>query len=183
MSALILLAEGFEELEAVAAIDIMHRGCIEVVRASISDTSAVRAAHGTTIEADCLFADIIDSLDGFDAIVLPGGSLGMRNLLADARVAKALREFLAADKIVAAICASPIVLGAAGILNGRRFTCYPGCETEISDGSYCDDAPIVRDGNVITSRGPGTAIQFGLALVESLTGSNAAKKVAAGMLL
>ena len=180
---LIVLAEGFEELEAVATIDVMHRGGLEVVRASLGEERTVQAAHGTRIECDCAFPKLRGLPDEFSAIVLPGGSLGMRNLLADESIAKALHDFDYAGKIVAAICAAPIVLGAAGLLEGRKFTCYPGCETEIASGKYDNMSAVVKDGNLITSRGPGTAIAFGLAIVEALVDAAAAHSVAHGMLI
>lgn len=181
--ALILLAEGFEELEAIAAIDVMDRGGITVTRASLTNGGPVRAAHGTIVSTDCSLDAAAAVWNIFDAIVLPGGSRGMENLRADERVIALLGKFADAGKTVAAICAAPLVLAKAGLLRDRHFTCYPGCEAEIADGDYGDDEPVVRDGSLITSRGPGTAVAFGLALVEALSGADAARRVAAGMLV
>lgn len=180
--ALVLLADGFEELEAIAAIDTMDRGGIAVTRAGLSGENGVIAAHGTRITPDCPIDEAIARQAEFDAVVLPGGSLGTRNLLGDGRVAKLLRAFANDGRLVAAICAAPTVLGAAGLLSGRRYTCYPGCEAGIDDGEYTDSLPVVEDGNVLTSRGPGTAVDFGLAIVARLSGEETAHRVAEGML-
>ena len=178
---LLLLAEGFEEAEAIVPADILRRGEVAVVTASISGDRAVKGAHGVVVVADALLSEVAAPA-GFDAVVVPGGNLGHRNLLADRRVAEILAAADAAGRIVAAICAGPRVLAAAGVVRGRRFTCYPSCEAGI-DGDYDDGAPVVEDGNLVTSRGPGTAPAFGLALLGRLAGPAVAATVAAGMLL
>lgn len=180
--ALVLLADGFEELEAIAVADVMDRGGVEVTRASLGGADMLVAAHGTRVAADCNLDGAISRQGEFDAIVLPGGSQGTRNLMEDSRVGGLLRDFAGSGRLVAAICAAPMALGAVGLLSGRRFTCYPGCETAIKGGEYTDALPVVADGNILTSRGPGTAIDFGLAIVERLVSREAAQRVAQGML-
>ena len=179
--ALVLLAEGFEEIEAVSAIDVMRRGGIDVVVAALSGDLFVPGSRGMTLAADVALDDVPDAAS-FDAVVLPGGALGMRNLRADDRVADLLREMNAAGKCVAAICAAPIVLGAAGVISDKRYTCYPSCEGDVGAPNYTDGTAVVEDGNLLTSRGPGTAMAFGVALVRKLAGAETARRVADGLL-
>ncbi len=179
MRVLIPLADGVEELEAVTVIDVLRRGGIDVTSAALGDALPVKGSRGVTLLADT----VLDSLDleSFDAIVLPGGGKGTENLLADSRVTEAVQTFDQAGKYVAAICAAPTVLAAAGILKeGRKATCYPSCAEEL--GSAYDNAPVIADGNVITSQGPGTAMLFALVLVQHLAGEEAARRVADGLL-
>ncbi len=178
-SVLIPLAEGFEELEAVALIDVMRRGGIEVSVVYIGDSSYVSGAHGITIKADSAIDTI--NTDEFDMIVLPGGWGGTRALAEDVRVIGLLQEFKA-NKIVGAMCAAPYALKQAGVL-GNDYTCYPGVEGEINHPGYRADSKVVTDGNVMTSQGPGTAACFGLAIVERLVGAKKSQTVKEGMLL
>ena len=164
--ALVPLAEGFEELEAVTVIDILRRAGIEVVVASLAG-SPVTGSHGIRIAADTPLAAVVEQ--DFDMIVLPGGMPGAGHLRNDARIAEFVRRLHARGQPVAAICAAPMVLAAAGILDGRRATSFPGFLDEAARTAVVGDAVVV-DGNVITSRGPGTALDFALALVEQLEG-------------
>ena len=178
MRVLIPLADGMEELEAVTIIDVLRRGGVEVVSAALGTELAVHGSRGVTVLADALW----DSLDtsSFDAITLPGGGKGTERLAADRRVIETVREFDKAEKFVTAICAAPTVLAQAGILRDRRATCYPAC-AEMLGESY-DDAPVIADGHLITSQGPGTAMLFALVLVRHFASGDTARAVAAGLL-
>lgn len=177
MNALVLLAEGFEEIEATAIVDVLRRSGVTVTTAALG-TSPVRGSHGISLVAD-------RSLEGvdaatFDAVVLPGGMPGAKHLKEDPRVLALVAKAAHAGKVVAAVCAGPIALAAAGVLAGRRATAFPGYELE---GARFSEERVVVDDNVITSRGPGTAIEFSLALVERLVGSAAAERLRREMLV
>jgi len=182
-SVLIPLAEGFEEVEAVALIDVMRRGGIEVRVAYIEDElhhgRVVTGANGIGVQADTSLKNIIS--DDFDMMVLPGGWGGTYALAENARVLELVKEFKA-DKVIGAMCAAPFVLKKAGVLGGN-YTCYPGAKEEINHPGYRDDLKVVEDGNVLTSRGPGTAVCFGLAIVKKLVGVESMQAVKDGMLL
>jgi len=173
------LAEGFEELEAVALIDVMRRGGINVRIAYIGDSPLVLGANGITLQADNAIGSI--NADEFDMMVLPGGWDGTYGLAEDAKVISLLQEFKA-NKIVGAMCAAPYVLKKAGVL-GHDYTCYPGAKEEIDHPGYREDSKVVVDDNVMTSQGPGTAVCFGLAILERLVGVETMQKVKEGMLL
>ncbi len=181
-SVVLPLAKGFEELEAVALIDVMRRGGIDVRVAYLEDElqgNLVLGANGITIQADTSLKNIIS--DDFDMIVLPGGWDGTYALAENSRILELLKEFKS-TKIVGAMCAAPFVLKKAGVL-GNEYTCYPGAKDEIDHPGYREDIKVVTDGNIITSRGPGTAVCFGLAIVERLVGKETMQAVKDGMLL
>ena len=178
MRVLVPLADGVEELEAVTVIDVLRRGGIEVVSAALGRERAVAGSRGVTLLADAVWDEL--EIDTFDAITLPGGGQGTENLAADDRVVAAVRSFAEADKFVTAICAAPTVLAQAGVLKGRRATCYPACAAAL--GKAYDNAPVIADGRIITSQGPGTAMLFALVLVQHLAGEETARKVAGGLL-
>lgn len=181
-SVFIPLAKGFEEVEAVGLIDVMRRGGIDVRIAYLEDelqSDLVLGANGITIQADTSLNNIIS--DDFDMMVLPGGWDGTYALAENARIIELLQEFKK-TKIVGAMCAAPFVLKKAGVL-GNDYTCYPGAKEEIDHPGYREDMKVVTDGNVITSRGPGTAVCFGLAIVERLVGKETMQVVKDGMLL
>ncbi|RRS31208.1 MAG: thiamine biosynthesis protein ThiJ [Epsilonproteobacteria bacterium (ex Lamellibrachia satsuma)] len=181
-SVLLPLAEGFEEVEAVALTDVMRRGGIEVRLAYLEDElhgRLVTGANGITVQADMSIKNII--ADDFDMMVLPGGLDGTYALAENARVLGLLQEFKE-KKAVGAMCAAPYVLEKAGVL-GDSYTCYPGFKDEIKHSGYRDDLKVVEDGNVITSQGPGTAVCFGLAIVKRLVGEESMQAVKDGMLL
>ena len=161
MNAVVLLAPGFEELETVAIVDVLRRASISVRLAGIA-ASPVEGGHGIKIVTDAS----IDDVKTYDALILPGGNPGYLNLERDQRVLKLIREAYAAGKYVAAICAAPHVLGVAGIMEGVTATCYPGIEIP---GARRVERRVVHDGKIITSQGPGTAIDFAIDLVELLT--------------
>ncbi len=173
----VFLVNGFEEIEAIAAVDVLRRAGVEVTTASLGGR-AVLGAHDIQVVADRLLDDI-DS-DTYDALVLPGGTSGSAALRDDPRVQRAVASANQAGKLVAAICAAPIALEAAGVLKGRRATSYPGCELPSAD--YQEES-VVEDGNIITSRGPGTAIEFALTLVARLVGAETAARLRQSMVV
>ena len=157
MQILFLMADGFEETEFVTPFDYWQRGGLNVTLASISDSLSVTGKLGLRIQADILLKDA--DLAQFDAIYLPGGGLGVKNLAASAAVEAAIKQFDAQGKWLFAICAAPLVLSKAGLLKDRKCTCFPGCEGDLVCKQYLTDRVVV-DGNVITSRGAGTAEEF-----------------------
>jgi 4-methyl-5(b-hydroxyethyl)-thiazole monophosphate biosynthesis len=175
--ALVLLATGFEEIEAVSIIDILRRANIDVTSASLGEKNVV-GAHGITVLADKKL-EAIGSTQ-YDVVVLPGGQPGSNNLRDDARVLKLLREQHAAGRFVAAICAAPIALEAAGLLKGKAATSYPGYD--LPSAKYSTERVVV-DGHVVTSRAPSTAIEFSLAIVEWLENPSVANKLREAMLV
>jgi 4-methyl-5(b-hydroxyethyl)-thiazole monophosphate biosynthesis len=180
---LIPLAKGFEELEAVALIDVMRRGGIEVVIAFLDEKYAhgrvVKGANGIGIQAD-ISLEKVDA-DSFDMMVLPGGWDGTYALADDTRILSLLQHFKE-KKAVGAMCAAPYVLQKAGVL-GDAYTCYPQAKEEIAHEGYQADAKVVIDGNVLTSAGPGTAVCFGLEIVAYLVDEKTKEALKEGMLL
>jgi 4-methyl-5(b-hydroxyethyl)-thiazole monophosphate biosynthesis len=174
-----LLADGFEEIEALATLDILRRAEINVVLAGLR-TGQVVSAHQVNIIPD----DSIDALkaEDFDMVILPGGQPGTSNLIADIRVGRLLKEFDSAGKSIAAICAATTVLAEAGLIREKRVTCYPSCRDALGGALY-EDRAVVIDGNFITSQGPGTAVEFGLAIVTRLSGRHTAEAIAKKMLV
>lgn len=176
---LVPLAKGFEEIEAISIIDVLRRAGAEVVVASVSGDDCVCSTHNVRVLADCALGSVDSST--FDMIALPGGNEGAMTLAKDALAQSLIKDFHAKGKFVAAICAAPIALHAAGILQNVPYTCYPGCHTQIG-GLYTEDKNVVVSDKIITSRGPATALAFALTLVEALFGTPKAKELAAGML-
>jgi len=165
---LLPLANGSEELEAVTIIDLLRRAEIEVTVAGLDDRT-VTCSRGTMLVADTTLAEARSH--DYDMVVLPGGAGGARNLDADPRIHELLRETAEAGRYTAAICAAPSVLAHAGLLEGRRATSFPGfLDPDETPGLTCLDDPVVADGTVVTSRGPGTAMDFALDLIERLAG-------------
>jgi 4-methyl-5(b-hydroxyethyl)-thiazole monophosphate biosynthesis len=181
MKAFVFLAEGFEEVEAVTPIDYLRRAGVDVTTVSITKNRTVCGSHRIPVEADAVIAKI--KPDEAGCIVLPGGMPGTTYLAASPELDAIIRKFDAEQKIIAAICAAPaLVLGSKGILDGRRFTCYPGMEANVTCGpNGCPEwhsDPVVEDGHLLTSRGAGTAGLFALKLIEKLLGKDTAKKIA-----
>ena len=177
-TALVPLADGFEDIEAVAVIDVLRRGGVEVVTASLSPDRSVVSAHGIRMETDASLPDVIN--DRWDAIVLPGGGEGTANLLAcEALIVRLRRQKFEDGGYLCAICAAPTVLAAADVLENEDVTCYPSCAEEM--GRPIADAPAVADGQIITGRGPGAAIIFSLAVLMHVVGEETAHEVARGM--
>lgn len=172
---LVPLAEGCEELEAVTVIDLLRRAGIEVVTAGLRE-GLVHCSRGTMLMPDKVLDDVLG--DDFDMIVLPGGLPGADHLDKDPRIHLLLQQMADKGRYTAAICAAPKVLGSAGLLDGRTATGYPGVlgalaltQTQISEQA------VVKDGSVITSRGPGTAMDFALELIEALAGADKRREV------
>lgn len=177
---LLLLAEGFEEVEALTIVDYLRRMDIVVDTVSIGGKN-VQGAHGINIEADKKI-EAIDDIKNYDGLVIPGGIPGATNLRDDDRVIKLVKEFNQEQKIIAAICAGPIVLERAGILKGKKVTSYPGFEDELKESVYKEEL-VVQDGNIITARGPAVAIYFAIKLVENLVGEEKASELRRDILL
>ena len=177
MKVLIPLAEGFEETEAITVIDILRRAGIDTVTAALSK-NPVTGSHQIPVIADKL----LDEREEFNAIALPGGMPGTNNLKDGPRIIKIIKKINAAGGLTAALCAAPIVLSKAEVLSGKKYTCYPGFESHITEGIFVDKNVVV-DGNIITGKGAGHAVQFGLAIVAFLKGDDAAKTVSAGLTL
>lgn len=178
--ALVILANGCEEIEAVTPIDVLRRAGVEVTVAGLS-SKTITGAQGIKLEADILLNDYKTTPD---IVILPGGAQGARNLSQSKEVLEIVKYLHNQKRLVAAICASPAVaLSPSGILSGRKVTCYPGFEKEFpKDVSFVEDR-VVMDGNVITSRGPGSALEFALKIVEELVSKEKANTLREGMLV
>lgn len=180
---LVILADGFEEVEALAPIDVLRRSGASVTVSALqykSGTSCVRGAHDVLVGCDALLADVCT--DRFDAIVLPGGMPGAKNLHESQTVTKVILDTFKRGDLVCAICASPaFVLAPTGVLDGKRATCYPGCEA-VAPNAVFGKERTVRDGNVITGAGPGTALEFGLLISEALFGKDVSDKIHSDMI-
>ena len=177
---LVLLAPGAEEMETVIVVDVLRRASLDVVMAGVQGTGAVTCSRQVKLLPDVS----LDAVNGpFDAIVLPGGAQGAEVLAANPKVQDLLRQQEAAGRWIAAICAAPIALVSAGVGKGQALTSHPSVKARVeSHGRYSEDR-VVRSGKQITSRGPGTAFEFALAIIEELLGKDAAQKVALPMLL
>lgn len=180
--ACVLLAEGFEEVEAITPVDFLRRAGIEVSLLGLGGLE-VKGAHGVRVLAEAQLEKLAPEAL-FDAVVIPGGMPGATNLAKSEAVKALILRHFEKGKTVAAICASPAVVlhGACGILKGKRFTGYPGSEEMVTGARYAAEKVVV-DGNLITSRGPGTAGDFALAIIEALAGKAKADQIAAGTLL
>lgn len=167
------LADGFELVECMAVVDILRRGKVDVRTVSIGKSYEVTCSHGVRVIADELFDDIAP--EKATMLFLPGGKKGTEALAGFRPLISALKK--AADnqnRKVAAICAAPTVLGQNGLLAGKKATCYPGMEDRLIEAEYVDDAGVVTDGNIITGRGMGVSVDFGLELLKALRGEQAA---------
>ncbi len=177
---LVPLAKGFEEIEAVSIIDVLRRADIEVIVASLDANKAVEGANNITIVSNISIVEVDSS--SLDMIVLPGGIEGTYKLAEDENVQRILKEMDSANKNIGAICAAPFALNKAGVLK-QNYTCYPSFEENIRlDGYNGDKAMVVEDGNVMTSRGPATAICFALQIVKKLKGEEMYEALKAGLL-
>ena len=176
---LVPLAQGCEELEAVTVVDLLRRAGIEVVTAGL-DEQPVHASRGMVLVPDMTLDAALQK--DYDMVVLPGGLPGADHLKNDARIIRLLVQMQEADKYTAAICAAPRVLAAAGLLEGKRVTSYPGSlDKDSVPGLEYVEQPVVADGKVITSRGPGTAMDFALELIATLSGKQVRDEVEAGL--
>ncbi len=173
--ALIVLAQGFEEIEAITPMNLLKRAGINVTTAGVGGTTIKGGRAQITVLAD---KNINEINEDFDAIILPGGMPGAANLAASKRVNEIIKEAEKKNKIIAAICASPvIVLTPLGILKNKTATCFPGMEKDFDATTQFKETPTVVDGNIITSRGAGTAFHFSIKIIETLLGANIAQKV------
>jgi 4-methyl-5(b-hydroxyethyl)-thiazole monophosphate biosynthesis len=175
----VIFADGFEEVEAIAIVDVLRRAEIEVVIAGlhegpVSSARKVRVMPDTTIDTV--------KADDFDMVVLPGGQPGSDNLNTDKRVKELIHAFCKKGKLTGAICAAPYVLANAGVLEGKHATSYPTYRDRLGSVVY-EEKTVVEDGNILTSRGPGTALCFGLAIVARLSGKEKAREIKEAMLL
>jgi 4-methyl-5(b-hydroxyethyl)-thiazole monophosphate biosynthesis len=190
--AVVLLAPGFEEVEAVTPVDYLRRAGIEVISAAVGaggESREVSGSHGISLRADAVLEELAAEAGGFpalcrtlDAVLLPGGMPGASNLAASGAAAALLKAMAREGKTVAAICASPaLVLAPLGLLRGKRFTCYPGMERGL-EGTWSEEAAVI-DGSLITSRGAGTAGAFAIAVITQLLGEETGRKTARSVLL
>jgi len=174
--ALIILAKGFEEIEAIAVIDILRRAGINLIIAGLG-SKIISSTRNLNIITDKTM-DQINAKD-YDAVILPGGMIGSKNLSHSKKVTDLIKKMHSKNKIVAAICAAPaVVLAPIGILDNKNATCYPGMQNEFNENTAFIDKKVVIDGNLITSQDVGTAMEFALAIVEKIRGKGAAKKIA-----
>jgi len=175
----VILADGFEEVEAMAIVDVLRRADIDTVTAGLHEGPVVSARKVKVIPDT-----VIDKVrsDDFDMIVLPGGQPGSDNLNADNRVKELLKSFSQKGKLTGAICAAPFVLANAGVLQGKHATSFPSYKDRLGNVIY-EEKTVVEDGNVLTSRGPGTALSFGLAIVARLLNKEKAQKIREAMLV
>jgi 4-methyl-5(b-hydroxyethyl)-thiazole monophosphate biosynthesis len=183
--AIVLLADGFEEVEAITPVDYLRRAGVEVTTAAIGGSLTVTGSHGVPVNADALLGDLAKQGKAafWDAVVIPGGMPGAANLAASKEAGALIKEMAVTGKWVCAICASPaVVLSPLGLLTGKKFTCYPGMEEKVQDGQWSEDQVVV-DGKIITSRGAGTAGVFAVAVISGLLGAEEGKKAARSVLL
>ena len=174
----VFFADGFEEIEALTVVDICRRAGIAVEMVSVKEEKEVTGSHGICVKTDVLFDEV--DFESLDMLVLPGGMPGTRNLEKHQGLMAQLDSFYAAGRYVAAICAAPTVMGHRGILKGRKACCYPGMEEELT-GAEVVFEPVAISDHVITSRGMGCAIPFGLAITSILCGKEKAEELANGI--
>lgn len=176
---LIPLADGFEEIETMTVIDVLRRAGLEVISAGIQK-GPLKGSRGVNLVPDTTLEAALK--DSYDAVVLVGGQPGVNNLRADKRVLAMVQKAVEENKLVGAICAAPLILRDAGLIEGRRLTSYPGIRDELSGCDYREDR-LVQDGRLLTSRGPGTAMEFALALVEQLVSKEKTDELKQAMLV
>lgn len=174
----VFFAEGFEEIEALTVVDICRRAGVEVDMVSVADKEFETSSHKVTVKMDKNLSGY--DFENVDMLVLPGGIPGTPNLEACTPLMKKIEEFYENGKYIAAICAAPSIFGHKGLLKGRNACCYPSYESHL-EGAEVSRNPVELDGNVLTSRGMGTAIDFGLAIVEIFCGKEKADEIAKGI--
>lgn len=171
----ILLASGFEEVEALTAVDLLRRAGLGCDMLSAEDCATVTGSHGIGVLADRNFSET--DFSEYDAVILPGGLPGTDHLQQDPRVISLLQTFSGQGKLIAAICAAPRLLSKAGLLNGKNVVCYPAMEELLTEAQVFQES-VMTDGQIITSRGVGTAIDFSLAIIAHLLGAEKAEQIA-----
>jgi len=185
--AIVLLAEGFEDVEAVTPVDYLRRAGIAVTIAAIGDTLSVKGSRGITVIADATLGELIaeQKTDSslWDAVIIPGGMPGAANIIGSPEAAALIADMASAGKFACAICAAPaIVLAPLGLLDGKRFCCYPGMEDKVPAGKRTEDR-VTIDGTIVTSRSAGTAGEFAIAIINQLLGESEGNKIAQAVLL
>lgn len=176
--ALIFLTTGFEEIEALATVDILRRGEVDVKTVSLTDNKTVEGSHAIPVVTDLLFSEA--DFTAIDMLILPGGTIKIND---HDGLKVQIRAFAEAGKDIAAICAAPMVLGGLGLLKGKSATCYPGFEKYLDGATLQTQDAVVVDGKIITGRGPGLSFDFALQLLEVLAGKEKRNEVAKGLLL
>lgn len=176
----VFLADGFEEVEAFTPIDVLRRAGLQVITVSVMETQMVEGAHGVSVMADVLFDNI--ERDAADMLLLPGGMPGATNLDAHKGLGELILSYAAAGKTLAAICAAPLVYGKRGLLEGKKATCYPGFEGYLNGAEYTATL-VEQDGNFITGKGPGAAMDFAFTIVEKFCGADKVKELKQGMMI
>ena len=179
-SIFVFLADGFEEIEALTPVDVLRRAGLSVQTVSVMGGQVVTGAHGVPVLADTMFADI--HFEDAEMILLPGGLPGATNLDAHEGLSQLILDFAKEEKPLAAICAAPLVFGNRGLLQGKKATCYPGFETYLKGAEYTA-ALVEKDGNFITGKGPGAAMEFAFAIVEKYCGIDKVNELKQGMML
>lgn len=182
MKALVLVADGCEEIETVTAVDILRRARIDVTMAAVQDSVEVVCSRGVRLTADVLLDQVVSSGDQFAAVLLPGGAKGAETFSHSATVQTLLREFEAADKFVCAMCASTMALHVAQVGKGKRATSYPSFKERLAAFYKYEEDAVVVDEKMITSRGPATAMAWALSVVEALAGEDARKEISKHLL-
>jgi len=175
------LANGFEEVEALAPVDILRRGGVEVKMVSITGSNLVESSHGVVVKADLLFENITDFSDA-DLLMLPGGMPGSKNLNEHEGVRNALKEQFEKGKRVAAICAAPLVLASVGVLKGKKATIYPGMESYLGEDAEYTGALVQEDGNVTTGAGPAASFPYGYQLLSYFLPAEKVEEIKKGMI-
>ena len=175
----VFLATGFEDIEAIAPVDIIRRAGLKVQTVSITGERIVTSAHGVGIVADLLLSEV--DYSKAEMLVLPGGLPGATNLDACKPLTDAIKQHHEAGGAIAAICAAPLVFGHLGLLKGRRATCYPGVDTELKGATYTA-AIVEQDGKIITGKGPAAAFEFGYTIVDFFLGEGASQPLRQGMI-
>lgn len=174
----VFFADGFEEIEAFTVVDVLRRASLNVEMVSVTGEQVVTGAHDVPFLTNSLFKD--HDFKDASALVLPGGMPGAATLAKHEGLTSLIREFVKSEKTMAAICAAPMVLGKMGLLKGKTVTCYPGFEQYL-EGANCTGQPVEVDGNIITGKGPGAAMDFALTIVEALVGKNKATELKEAM--
>ena len=174
----VFLADGFEEVEALTPIDVLRRAGLNVVTVSVKDSPVVHGAHGVPVITDA----VMDEVEEGDMILLPGGMPGATHLDKCDELSELILQYAADGKHLAAICAAPLVFGKRGLLKGKKATCYPGFESFLEGAEYTA-APVECDGNFITGKGPGAAMDFAFAIVELFCGKEKVAELKQGMMV
>ena len=176
----VFLAEGFEEVEALTPVDVLRRAGLPVKTVSVTGVLTVNGAHGVPVIADMVFEEVKEA--DTEMIVLPGGLPGAKNLDAHKGLSDLIMAFAEAGKPLSAICAAPLVYGKRGLLKGKKATCYPGFDNFLEGAEYTA-AMVEKDGNIITGKGPGAAMEFALAVVELLQGKDKVAELRKAMIV